>query len=312
MKPRVVLSGYWYPMCLGRYFMHALQRRDDLDLIVLGPSTGTYIPWQGGMHLPQKYVIKPDVDLPGLQTNVSHAPMAYAEARLEQVTGDRKADLWIQVVSTFTLQGRPSSGMHVTVGTDPHVINYQSQRAQSDIFFCMQKVYAQPGDSYLPYAYCPEWHAPLGWDSEAFTHDAGLVGLHYQERDRWVEGLRARGHKINYDLGPIGDELRDIYRAAPIVLNWSSRQDLVARVFEAMAMGRMLVTNLVPDLGRFFIPNTDLIVFQELQGALDAVTYYLDNPAEIEKIARSGQEAVEPHSYDARVEQILIESGVMA
>lgn len=311
MKPKVVVSAKWYPMCLARYFLHALRRRDDIDLIVVGPTTGTWIPWNHGMHLPEKYIIKPDIELEGVKANHSTAPMPYAESLLAQA-GIDEVDLWIQIDAAFMLQGRPKSGIHVTVGTDPHVINYNYQRLQSDYFFCMQKVYSKPGDIYLPYAYCPEWHAPLDWDEDGFENDAALVGLHYENRNLLVQRLRQMGLKIAYDLGPIGDEVRDIYRKAPIGLNWSSRQDLVARVFELMAMGRLAIVNEVPDLERFFqgeTGNRDLIVFRNLEEAVEAVSYYRQNLAEAKKIALQGQAMVKPHSYDERVGFILKYTG---
>ena len=58
---RVVVSGIHYPLSMMKYFITALQRREDIELFTVGPFTGTYIPWAGGMQLPAKYVKQPDL-----------------------------------------------------------------------------------------------------------------------------------------------------------------------------------------------------------------------------------------------------------
>ena len=61
-KIKVLLMYIVYPLAMGSYFRRALERREDVDLKVCGPYTGNWIPWMGGMELPQKYA-KP-IDIP--------------------------------------------------------------------------------------------------------------------------------------------------------------------------------------------------------------------------------------------------------
>ena len=50
----------FYPVAILRYFQQALQRRDDVNVYSVGPWTGTWIPWMGGLYLQDKYSRPPD------------------------------------------------------------------------------------------------------------------------------------------------------------------------------------------------------------------------------------------------------------
>lgn len=294
---KVVLSGLFYPMAILRYFEAALRRRDDIELYTVGPYSGTWIPWGSGMNLPAKYAKSPDLPLPFIN-QPPNVPISYIERQLPW-----QPDLWLQVDAGYHFKGKPGHGKNVIVGTDPHCLDYTAQRGLADTFYCMQACYSKPGDMYLAYAYDPEAHYP---EEQPRNYDAVLMGLHYENRDRLVSELRKRGVNVYYDLGPVFDERRALECQAPISLAWSSRDDLIARVFEGMAMGRLMVTNRVPDLSRFFQEDEDLIAFSSLGEAVERVMYYLDYPEEARAIAKAGREAVAMHTWDDRI-QIIIE-----
>lgn len=291
---KVVLSGIYYPMAILRYFEAALRRRTDVELFTVGPYTGAGIPWNGGMHLPTKYAQQPDLPLP---TGDAPVPIGYIEQKLPW-----QADLWLQIDAGFYFRGKPGRGKNVIVATDPHCLNYDKQRQLADTFYCMQTPYMKEGDEYLPYAYDPIWHAP---EYQPQNYDVALVGLHYDNRNRLVSALRRKGINVYYDLGPCFDEARAIYNQAPIGLNWSSLQDLTARVFELLGMRRLAIVNRVPDLERFFKSGIDLIAFDTLEQAIELTEYYVHTPDLAAKIAEAGHKTVEVHTWDARIKQIL-------
>lgn len=291
---KVVLSGIFYPMAILRYFEAALKRREDVELFTVGPYTGTWIPWNNGMDLPQKYAKTPDF---ALQREARSVSIRFIENKLPFVP-----DVWIQIDAGFHFIDKPVNGKNIIVGTDPHCLDYSYQRRIADDFYCMQTPYMQSGDSYLPYAYDPIWHAP---QNEPKKYDVVLCGLHYDNRNKLVSALRRFGVDVYYDLGPVFDEARTLYNQAPIGFNWSSLQDLTARVFELTAMRRLAVVNRVPDLEAFFKDGTDLIVFDSLTDAVDKILYYLDNETESQKIAAQGYKVVKPHTWDSRIDTIL-------
>lgn len=292
----IVLSGIFYPVAILRYFLAALQRRDDVNLFTVGAFTGTYIPWGGGMRLPPEYVYKPDVSLGTRPVNL---PIGLVEHQIPFLP-----DIWIQVDAGMHFIGHPAHGRNIIIGTDPHVLDYSDARRYADEFYCMQSPYMQPGDRYLPYAYDPVYHAAAGEIGGRKRYDVSLIGLHYPNRNRIMIAVGNMGLRTFYSVGQAYGDAARIYHDSLMGLNYSSRDDLTARVFELAAMGVHVIANDVPDLHRFFAPS-DLSIVSSPDEAIEKIVYYADRPDESAKIARRGHKAVAPHTWDARVETII-------
>lgn len=297
---KVVLSGIYYPMAILRYFEAALRRRTDIELFTVGPDTGYEIPWQGGMTIQtEQKILAPDFCVSKGFRFLSTTPISYIESRLPW-----KPDLWLQIDASYYFEGRPTNGKNFIVGTDPHCLNYDRQRLYADKFFCMQKHYAKAGDEFLPYAFDPIWHSPENETEQIY--DVSFVGVMYKERKEVIEALKQKGVNVFHTTGPIFNEARHIYNQAPISFNWSSLQDLTARVFELLGMRRLAVVNKVPDLGNFFQDGSDLIAFDNnLAECVERILYFIAHKEEAKKIAEQGHKTVQPHTWDARVAQIL-------
>ena len=291
---RIVFVSIFYPVFMGGYFLGALQRRKDVELYTVGPYTGDFIPWKGGMTV--KHRFEPDRPLPQDWLR-RKTPIQMIEAFLPW-----EPDLWIQVDAGFHLDGKPKHGFNAIVGTDPHCLDYTAARAVADKFFCMQLCYEKEGDYYLPYAHDPILHAREEREKE---YDACLVGLQYPQRTHWVEALRAKGRKVFYDTGPSYEDARALYGASRVGLNWSSLDDLNARAFELLGYGIPAVMNTVPDIDSFFVAGRDYLPFKTLDEAVKQVEWALENPKEATLIAENGRRAVAPHTWDARVEELL-------
>jgi spore maturation protein CgeB len=309
-KIKVLLTYLVFPLAMATYFRKALQNRDDVDLKVAGIYTGSWIPWLGGMNLPEKYAIPPDVSL-SFSLHINEYPYEEVTKRL----GDWTPDLIIQVDAGFHAKYRPTSGMVVTVGTDPHVLNdfYDVPRKYSDKFFNMQAVYSKDKDIYLPYAYSKYDFYPIHIDGlEDGTwkdKDAVLIGMPYEQRVQWVNELRKRDVSVIFENGPVFDEARALYNRGRIGLNWSSLDDLNCRAFELPAMKLAPVMNLVSDVGRFFDQGTHYLGFKSLPEAVEQVVWLKENPFVAQQMAERAYQNVLPHTYDARVTQILKETG---
>lgn len=301
-KIKVLLSYIIYPMAIATYFRKALEHRDDVDLKVTGPFTGRWIPWNGGMTLEQKYAKAPDVPVP-FGPDIREFNYEVVKAQL----GDWVPDLIIQIDAGMHFKYKPSSGMTVTVATDPHVLDYDVPRKYSDKFFNMQLWYSKMGDIYLPYCYSKYDHYPMPEVEKDL--DAVIIGLQYPNREAWVNELRKRGVKVIAENGPVFDEARALYNRGKIGLSWSSMDDLIARAFELPAMKLAPVMNLVPDVGRFFEQGTHYAGFTNLDEAIERVTFLKDHPVVRAAMAEHAYQNVLPHTYDARVEQILKECG---
>lgn len=314
MTLNVVLSGIFYPMAILRYIERAFKRRTDINLVTIGPYTGSWIPWAGGMSLPEKYALPPTIEIPQ-RYDVFQVPIGYAEHRLKEI--GFVPDLWVQVDAGFHFVGRPTQGRNVVVATDPHVFSndhYPRVRPYVDTFFNMQTPYMREGDKWLPYAYDPEAHRPpTAEEAPDKEYDVILMGLLYDQRKHLIEALRAEGLNVYYNLGPIFDEARELYWKSRVAINWSSRDDLNARTFELLALGIPSVQNVVPDTRTIFPRFSPFLEFSDVQGAVRETKRLLDAEASeqsllYETMSVTGTDAVVSHTWDARVQQILEES----
>lgn len=314
-KINVLMLSQWYPLTMSRYFERAFQRRDDVELRTIGPYTGANIPWKGGMILPIKYAKSPYYPTYP-NTNI----MPWSQAKL--LIGDWKPDLVITVDAGIRFDNKPDVDCPVVhVATDPHVLNYDVARSWSDKFFNMQRFYSQDNDIYLPYAFDPTVHyIETNVKKEV---DCALIGMPYPTRNQLVTAMNSHGITVNYQNGPVFDEYRWENCKANIGINYSSLNDMTARVFELMAMGLTPLLNRVPDLPIFFEEGYHYLGFSSIE---EAVSLVLDTPkAKQIEIANNAYNCVwKPntnldynnpnyyvHSYDSRVYQILKESGIL-
>jgi hypothetical protein len=300
---KIAFGCIFYPLMMGRYMLEALLRRDDVEIWTYGPFTGNWIPWADGMYLKDKYVYKPDLPLP-IQ------PGALPVVHYQQVENKApwQPDLWLEVNAGLQTFGKPETGApYAIIGTDPHVLGglYDNLRPKADFFFNMQTPYMRPGDLYLPYAYDPIWHAPSNIPMIEREYDAALIGLQYQNRNSLMGQLRSAGLNIFYQLGIVYDEAREIYHNTKVGINWSSLQDTTARVFELMAMGCAPVLNRVPDLMKIFSDGEDFLGFDSAHEARAHVLNLVNDTFAAERIAKNAQMAVRPHTWDARMDDVL-------
>ena len=309
---RILLLYKAYPFCLASYFRRALERRQDVELFTCGEFSGQFIPWNGGMTIPMKYQNQVDLPLPVGMNKVSWNMIA-----------DRlpwKPDLVLNVDAGFHLTTKPDVPYYV-VATDPHVLGdwYAQVRPIADKFFNMQGIpYIHEGDVWLPYAFDPTVHYPEHTDviynssTNGVTkeHDCSIIGLHYPQRDEWVSRLRAKGVKVNYRIGDIYDEYREENNKAWIGLNWSSLEDVTARVFEIMAMKLVPVLNRLPGLDQLgFEEGRHYLGFSNMDEAVEKVMWAINNRPQAEQIALNAYQFVNHKNmtYDNRISQILSE-----
>lgn len=304
-KLKVVISGLLFPMTMLHWFWKALERREDVDLFVLGPFFGNWIPWNYGMYLPEKYTKQPNLALPSQTAQVHLHPEMLAGQVPDNI------DLWLQIDAGWHLSARPKAKVVTHIQTDPHVLKqtYALPKSYSDFNFCMQGHYMENGEIYLPYGYDSTIYFPEDLEKET---DACLIGLHYTQRDALVSGIKSQGYKVHYSIGEIYDENRTLYNKSKLALSWSTLLDLPARVWEGMGMGLPVVTNRVPDLDKFFLEGIDYIGFTGLNEGIAKSVWALENYDKSLEIAHSAHKKVKDlHTWDRRVQMILETVGLV-
>ena len=298
---KIVLSFIVYPFTMAHYFWRAFERRDDVELYVVGPYTSNWIPWNNGMYLPHKYVKQPDLPLP--QQAIHIRPKSFI-VQAQMPDEWQEPDLWLQIDAGWHTNDRPKAKVVAHVQTDPHVLkqHYQVPKSYSDFNFCMQGSYIQENEILLPYAYDPTIHYPMDLPKE---YDACMIGLHYPQRDQLVNRLVNRHFTVHYSIGQVYDEYRELYNKSRISLCWSSLQDLPARFWEGLAMKLPVIMNRVPDLDKFFVEGRDYLGFSNIDEAEKQALLLLSDDKKRQEIAENGYNAVKEHTWDARVQQIL-------
>ena len=305
-KKLVVISAIHYPLTMARYFWNAFERRDDIILKVVGPFSGTYIPWNNGIHLNPKHVKTPDFPLPISSVN-QRVPASMLDIQI-----GTEADLWLDIDAGWCVDGRPKAKVYAQIQTDPHVFKgrYNSVKTKYDKIFCMQNCYREQDEIYLPYAYDPTIHYPEYETKKEY--DVCMIGLAYQQREEVAKRLILDGRIVRFGIGMVYDEYRREYNKSKVAVSWSSLKDTPARVWEAMAMKIPLVCNRTPDLDLFFIEGVHYLGFIATNDAVNRVQTYLDTPDLAKKIADSAYEFVtHGHSWDDRCEFIMKECGLL-
>jgi hypothetical protein len=309
-KIKVCLSYLAYPFCMANYFRRALERRNDVELFTVGTFTNQFIPWNGGMQIPNKYPNQVDLPLPQGNPN-----WMQIEGQLPW-----KPDLSLTIDAGWYYITKPDC-LSAHVATDPHVLDYSVGRRNSDYFFNMQYSYLQPNDHLLPYAFDVDAHRPerstlqlMPDGSIEKEYDAVLVGLHYPNRNEWVSRLQAKGIKVNYRIGDIYNEYREENNKAWIGLNWSSLNDVTARVFEIMAMRLCPVLNRLPGLDYMgFEEGRHYLGFSSMEEAVSQVEWAMGNRPFAEQIALNAYQFVNERNmtWGSRVDQILKTVGLI-
>lgn len=304
-KLTICVSGIFYPITMMGYFIRALQRREDVELITVGPYTEDWIPWNYGMKINRKYVHLPTIPLP--QMMIGQRP----SFSLIKGKVPNDIDLWLQIDAGWSFSDRPNAKVVAQIQTDPHVLKHQYIRYKqfNDIVFCMQTPYMETGEKFLPYAYDPTVHFPVEMKTDSYAdleYDSCLIGLLYDHRKSLINSLSQRGHNVYYNIGEVYDEYRERYGRSKTALNWSSLNDLPARVWEAFAMGVPLVTNRnMPDLHTFFVENDHYLGFDTVSEGVEKVEWVLNNLDKAFEMAEAALRKVAPNTYDARVTEIL-------
>lgn len=289
---RLLINYRHFPIAIGKYFHRALIRLGH-EVYSVGPFSGDSIPW-GDYHFP-KYVTPPHIQTEDKNMDINEVLLVFGRHF------GKLPDAIIQAGDTIFLRGKTNIPNYV-IATDPHAVDYTERFFNATKFFCMQKHYMSKGE-WLPYAYDPEVHFP---QKEENKYDVVLCGLQYEHRIQAVKLMESKGLKVFNALGYIFDEYREKYCQGKIAFNYSSKEDLPARFYEGMAMGRLMLTNRVPDLKYMdFKEDEDYVAYSTPEEMVEKAVFYATHDKEREKIAKNGLLKVKPHTYDERCKQIL-------
>jgi len=223
--------------------------------------------------------------------------------------GERKPDLIINIMpfdDLVSAPGVPSCYWEI----DCHLLqgckNYYYDKV--DRVYIAQKafldLYPKEKTSYLPLGCDPEKHCRR--PSESRKWDIGFIGNdNYPLRHQLLEVLNTN-FKLLWTNSPPGDPYARLLSQCDLTFNRSLDRDVNMRFFEAIASGRMLLTDYLPAQDEIAINGKHYISYSGARDLVKKVSYYLKNYDERERIALAGEKhIIENHTYKHRLLKIL-------
>lgn len=291
-KPKVLIHGRAFPVAMWRWFDWSL-RDQGYEVFSVGNYNGGKIPWGDQFDYPQ-YAFPPDHQIPE-----GNYPI---KALLNEI--EFKPDVIIQAADTVFLTGKAPC-KNVILETDPHCVDYAPRLQFADHVFCMQDCYKKPGDTWIPYGWYPPVHKYI--PNTHIEHDVVFSGLQYDHRKEALQAMKDNGINVLTTLGLIYDEYVEAYNSGLIAFNWSSKADLPARFWEGMAMGRLVLTNHVPDMDKLthLKEGIHYVTFNSVADCVEKAKYYVAHPEEATKIGLAAMQEVQYDSYYERTNTMM-------
>lgn len=182
---------------------------------------------------------------------------------------------------------------------------------------------------YLPFACDPELHGTadvVAKDDPPLACDVAFMGTWDSEREYWLSLLARRfrvsiwGNEWENCREPAlsacwqrkavyGRDFARICRLAPLSFNFvrteNNRSSHNMRTFEIPACGGLALTNQTEEQLSFFKQDEEILCFASEDDLLAKVGALLAAPERISVMKRNAQNAVQPHTYQKRAEQMI-------
>lgn len=164
------------------------------------------------------------------------------------------------------------------------------------------------------YSKYPIRELPLGFDVDLHRpnylareeYDIGFIGNNtYPHRRRLME-IMSEKYNVFHTSGLWGAEYSDALAKCKMIFNCSLLNDINMRVFEALGIEKMLVTNRLPHQDDFIKEDEHYVAYSNEKELMEKLAYYIDKGCYRRTIARQGRSyALEHHTYDHRLATII-------
>lgn len=182
-----------------------------------------------------------------------------------------------------------------------------------DYLFIAQKyflpLYPAGKTTWLPLAADPDLHKLF--PREPVQYDVGFLGNDtYPKRRALLEKIGQK-YKLLWSTAKPGEEYSRMLSRCKILFNYAMYKDMNMRFFEAMSIGRLLLSDKVPGQDNLFIDGKHYVSFTDWEDLDKKIEYYLAHEKERELIAKNGEHYVHSfHTYADRVNKMLEVMGV--
>lgn len=167
---------------------------------------------------------------------------------------------------------------------------------------------------------------PDGVESHSYLYSQYVINRKITSIDR-ILGLETLGQITTVDLytpmqqigiegctnhGPI-----DYYKEMPVIFNRSKinfnstlrsiQSGIPLRILDILGSNGFLITNFQADLFDYFVPDEDLIIFEDMKDLKNKAEYYLQHEEERKQIQKNGYTKVQKHfRFQDRIEEIIV------
>ena len=155
---------------------------------------------------------------------------------------------------------------------------------------------------HLPVAYDPYTHYPRRKEQH---NDVTFVGTKHEDRYFLtdVPNILIYGNGWGDTIFPVYDaKKRKVYAQAKIIVNHHVAGDTSPnmRTFECLAMGSFLLSDIVPDY-----LDRGMVKYNSFDDLVTKIDYYIGHEDKRELIAAKGAALVKPHTYEARMAEMI-------
>ena len=222
---------------------------------------------------------------------------------------EEKPDLIINIMpfnEIVSMDGVPACYWEI----DNHLVRGRN----THYYELMDKVYI-PQESYmgnypakktdiLPLACDPDLHKEI--EDVAIEYDIGFIGNDtYPERRELLEFM-ARKYKVLRTNTPPGLPYSEALSRCKLTFNRSLDKDVNMRFFEAIATGRLLLTDYLPQQDLYATNHAHYETYTDWQDLDEKVDYYLTHEEDRKRIGADGAEHIRTnHTYRHRLMKIL-------
>jgi len=158
--------------------------------------------------------------------------------------------------------------------------------------------------SWLPLGADPKLHRRF--EDEPAEYDVGFLGNDTYARRSGLLDKIGKKYKLLRSTSKPGEDYSRKLSRCKILFNCSMDNDMNMRVFEAMSIGRLLVTDKVDGQDELFKDGVHYVSYHDWESLDKVISYYLTHTKERERIAKTGAEFIRAkHTYFHRLEQIM-------
>lgn len=167
-----------------------------------------------------------------------------------------------------------------------------------------------------------QWAASSAWlvspkSAEECLYPVSFIGSAYGSRPARIAALREAGIKVEcfghgWPNGPVeAERIPQIMHDSVVSLNFSEAgqgggRQIKARVFEVPAAGGMLLTEVTPGLGDYFVPDAEVLQFADDTELIDKIRRLLGDKPWRNALAQAGHmRASRQHTYQNRLSRLL-------